>query len=241
MPSHSAYSSRLDEKGHESRTNGPRCSPRQRRTIGRPCIAALTDRDLSTVVVRPLEHWNLLWQRKLRHAQRNKLHEHPQITGAVARQILRGHASCQQGHKAPFPIADRLYRVLRWTKPGSLPWLLLSLLVCTPIVRAQVAGFDKEAIEILGTVFAEAGNRPIDGAIVNIRSVTGGPFVSILTDWSGRFEARGLDPGMYEIAVEEPGYEPVRETLRLDGPSPPLELHLKASNPSPVWRTNYAV
>jgi len=34
--SHSAYSSRLDEKGHESRTNGPRCSPRQRQRLAAP-------------------------------------------------------------------------------------------------------------------------------------------------------------------------------------------------------------
>ena len=31
--------------------------PLQRRTIGRPSIAALTDRDLGTVMVRRLEHW----------------------------------------------------------------------------------------------------------------------------------------------------------------------------------------
>src|SRR6266852_5447518 len=89
------YSSRPDEKGHECRTNGPRSSPRKRRTIGRPSIAALTDRDLSTVVLRHLEHWNLLWQRKLRQAEENKLHEHPQITGAVARQTLRSHSFYQ--------------------------------------------------------------------------------------------------------------------------------------------------
>ncbi len=175
-------------------------------------------------MVHRLEHWSLFWQRRLPQAQRNKLREQPQIIAAATRQILRGHASCQQRHKAPFPIADRLYRVLRWTKPGSLPWLLLSLLVCTPIVRAQVTGFDKQVVEILGTVFA------------------GGPFVSILTDWSGRFQARGLDPGMYEIAVEEPSYEPTRLTLQLPrGPSRPLELYLKASNPSAVPRKDYAV
>jgi tetratricopeptide (TPR) repeat protein len=193
-------------------------------------------------VVRRVEHWSLFWQRKLPQAQRNKLREQPQIIARAARQILHGHASCQQRHKAPFPIADRLYRVLRWTKPGNLPWLWLSLLVCTPILRAQVAGLDKQAVEIFGTVFAEAGKRPIDGAMVNIRSVTGEPFVSILTDWSGRFQARGLDPGKYEIAVEEPSYEPTRVTLQLPrGPSPPLELFLKASKASPVGRTDYAV
>ena len=193
-------------------------------------------------MVRPLEHCNLLWQRKLRQAERNKLHERPQITGAVARQILCGHASCQQRHNAPFPIADRLYRVLRWTKQGGLPWLLLGLLVCAPIVRAQITDFDRQAAEIFGTVFVEGGNQPIGDIIVNIRSLTGGPFVSVLTDWSGRFQVRGLDPGMYEIVVEEAGYEPTRETLQLlRGPSPPLELYLKAGNSSPIRRTDYAV
>jgi tetratricopeptide (TPR) repeat protein len=192
--------------------------------------------------MRRLEHWNLLWQGKLRQAERNKLHEHPQITGAVARQILRGHSLCQQRHNAPLAITERLYRALRWTKQGGLPWLFLGLLVCTPIVRAQITGFDRQAVEIFGTVFVEGGNRPIDGVIVNIRSLTGGPFVSVLTDWSGRFQVRGLNSGVYEIVVEEAGYEPTRETLQLlRGPSPPLELHLRASNPSSVWRTNYAV
>jgi len=193
-------------------------------------------------VVRHLEHWNLLWQRKLRQAERNKLHERPQITGAVARQILHGRSFCQQRHNAPLAITERLYKALRWTKQGGLPWLLLGLLVCTPIVRAQIAGFDRQPIEIFGTVFLEGANRPIGDVIVNIRSLTGGPFVSVLTDWSGRFQVRGLDPGIYEIVVEEAGYEPTRETLQLfRGPSPPLELYLKAGNSSPIQRTNYAV
>lgn len=193
-------------------------------------------------MVRRLEHWSLFWQRRLPQAQRNKLREQPQIIAAATPQILSGHTSCQRRHKAPFPIADRLYRVLRGTKPGSLPWLLLSLLVCTPIVRAQISGSDNQAAEIFGTVFAAAGNRPIDGAIVNIRSHTVGPFVSVLTDWSGRFQVRGLDPGMYEITVEEPSYEPTRVTPQLlSGPSPPLKLYLKASNPSPVRRIDHAV
>ena len=176
-------------------------------------------------MVRRLQHWNLLCQRKLRQAERNKLHEHPQISGAVARHILRGRSLCQHRHNAPFPIADRLYRALRWTKQGGLPWLLLGLLVCAPIARAQIAGFDRQAVEILGTVFVNGGNRPIGGVMVNIRSLTGGPFTRVLTDWSGRFQVRGLDPGMYEIVVEEAGYEPTRETLQLlRGPSPPLDV-----------------
>ena len=192
-------------------------------------------------MVRRLEHRNHLWQRKLRQAERNKLPGHQQITVAVARQILRGHSLCQQRHNAPFPIVDRLYRVLRRTKQAGLPWLLLGLLVCAPIVRAQTAGFDRQPIEIFGTVFLEGANRPIGDIIVNIRSLVGGPFASFLTDQGGRFQVWGLDPGVYENLVEEPGFEPVRETLRLYGTSPPLELHLRESNPSPVWRTDYAV
>jgi len=47
---------------------------------------------------------------------------------------------------------------------------------------------------------------------------------------------------VYEIVVEEAGYEPTRETLQLlGGPSPPLELYLKAGNSSPVRPTDYAV
>src|SRR5260370_14224926 len=236
------YSSRPDEKGHECRTNGARSSLRKRLTMGRHFIAAQTDRDLSTVVLRPLEHRNLLWQRKLRHAERNKLHEHPQITGAVTRAHHRGHSLYQLRDNAPLALAERLYRALLWTKQGGLPWLLLGLVVCTPIVRAQIAGLDRQAVEILGTVFVEGGNRPIGGVMVNIRSLTGGPFTRVLTDWSGRFQVRGLDPGMYEIVVEEAGYEPTRETLQLlRGPSPPLELYLKAGNSSPIRRTDYAV
>jgi hypothetical protein len=116
------------------------------------------------------------------------------------------------------------------------------LLVCAPIARAQFAGFDRQAVEIFGTLFVAGTSRPIGDIIVNIRSLTGGPFTSVLTDWSVRFEVRGLDPGVYEIVVEESGYDSVRETLQLlRGPSPPLELHLKASNPSPAPWTDYTV
>src|SRR5712664_3680525 len=42
-----------------------------------------------------------------------QLHERPQITGAVARQILDGHSFCKQRHNAPLAITERLYRALR--------------------------------------------------------------------------------------------------------------------------------
>ena len=99
-------------------------------------------------MVRPLDHWKLLWQRKLRQTERNKLHEPPQIAGAVAQQILRSHSFCQRRRNAPLAITERLYRAVRWIELGSLSWMLLGLLVCAPIVRAQIAGFDSHAGEI---------------------------------------------------------------------------------------------
>jgi tetratricopeptide (TPR) repeat protein len=187
------------------------------------------------------EQRNLLSQWKVRQAARKKLHEHAQITGAVAGQTIRWHSLCQRRRNASLPMADRLYRALRWTKQGGLPWLLLGVLVWTPIVRAQTADFDRQAIEIVGTVFVEGGNRPMDGVIVSIRSLTGGPFASVLTDWSGHFQVRGLNPGKYEIVLEEAGYESTQETLQLSGPSPHLELYLKPSNPSPAPWKDYSV
>jgi tetratricopeptide (TPR) repeat protein len=96
-------------------------------------------------------------------------------------------------------------------------------------------------VEIFGTVLLGAGNRPISGVIVSVRSVAGGPFASVLTDSCGHFQVRGLAPGNYEIVLEEAGYEPTRASLQLDGPSEPLELYLRVSNASPRRRTDYAV
>jgi tetratricopeptide (TPR) repeat protein len=79
------------------------------------------------------------------------------------------------------------------------------------------------------------------GVIVNIRSLAGGPFVSALTDWRGHFQVPGLNPGEYEIVVQEAGYETTRETLQLHGPSPPLEFYLKPSKPSPAPSRDYSV
>ena len=193
-------------------------------------------------MVQRIEHRCLFWQWKLTHAQRNTLRNQTELIAAATRQILRRSATCRQRHNSPLPIADRIYRVVRWTKQGSLVWLLLCLLVCTSGVRAQIDSFDRQTVEIFGTVFAETGNRPVEGAIVNIRLDTGGTFVSVLTDWSGRFRVQRLEPGAYEIFVEEPNYEPAHVTLQLPrGPSPPLELSLKSSNRSLVRRTDYAI
>lgn len=62
---------------------------------------------------------------------------------------------------------------------------------------------------------------------MNVKSLAGGPFLSVLTDFNGRFEVRGLPPGTYEVSAEEPGYESTQATAQLEGTAPELVLYLK--------------
>jgi tetratricopeptide (TPR) repeat protein len=118
---------------------------------------------------------------------------------------------------------------------------VLGFFLCAPIVCAQLAGPVQQTVEVFGTVLLGVGDQPISGVIVSVRPVAGGPFASVLTDSSGHFQMRGLAPGNYEIVLEEAGYEPTRASLHLYGPSQPLELYLRVSNPSPRRRADYAV
>jgi tetratricopeptide (TPR) repeat protein len=62
-----------------------------------------------------------------------------------------------------------------------------------------------------------------------------------LTDYDGHFEVRGLVPGVYEVSVEEAGYETLRSKVQLDGPSTKIELHLISSQSSQTLRNAYTV
>ncbi|HVH72439.1 MAG TPA: tetratricopeptide repeat protein [Candidatus Dormibacteraeota bacterium] len=150
----------------------------------------------------------------------------------MARQIPHRHTPFLRRY-IPLPILNRLSRALRRTTQRGLPGLLLGLLVCAPIVRAQIGASDRQAIAISGTVLRERGNLPMSGVIVSVRSLAGETVTSALTDESGYFQVRGLNLGEYEIILEEAGYEPTQKTLEVSGPLSALQLFLKESNPSP--------
>ena len=141
----------------------------------------------------------------------------------------------------PLPIPGRLVRALRWTKQGALRGLLLGVLVCAPLARAQFAGFDPQTAGIFGIVLAEGSNMPISGVLVSVRSLAGGSFPKVLTDSSGHFEMRGLPSGNYEVVLEEAGYEPTWARLQLQGPMQPIELYLTPLNRPSMRSANYAV
>jgi tetratricopeptide (TPR) repeat protein len=84
-------------------------------------------------------------------------------------------------------------------------------------------------------------NQPATQVAVSLKSHDAGIFRSILTDYDGRFEVRGLVPGIYEVTVEEAGYETLRTKVQLDRPSTKIDLHLTASQSSQTLRNAYTI
>ncbi len=95
--------------------------------------------------------------------------------------------------------------------------LILALVVRAPLAGAQNSYVDKADGKISGTVLLEGNNRPATQVAVKLKSHLAGIFRSVLTDYDGHFEVRGLPASTYEIVVEEPGYEPTQTTAKFDG------------------------
>jgi len=111
---------------------------------------------------------------------------------------------------------------------GRPQWLFLVLLIIAPMARAQTPDFDGRGGQISGIVIFQPANRPAGGVVMNVRSLSGGPSVSVLTDMSGNFQVRGIPLGPYEVAVDEPGFELARTTVQAAPVSPKLRLYLRA-------------
>jgi len=118
--------------------------------------------------------------------------------------------------------------------------LNLGFLCCTASVAAQVSNFAAAAGEISGTVRSQADNRPASQVMVNLKASAAGVTRRVLTDANGDFEARGLPTDTYEVAVEEPGFEPYRGSALLSGASAKLDVYLKPVQ-SARPRQNYTV
>lgn len=116
-----------------------------------------------------------------------------------------------------------------------------ALLGCSARVCAQDTATQNPDGTISGTVYAQDASHPASQVALSLKSHEAGVFRSILTDYDGRFEVRGLPPGIYEFSIEEQGYDPYWTTARLEGPSLKMDLQL-ASRPSLQTPNNpYAV
>jgi len=111
-----------------------------------------------------------------------------------------------------------------------------SLIVCAPAARAQGSDAQSFKGEISGTVLVNTGNSPATQVVVGLRSHNQGIFRSVLTDYEGRFDARNLPSGVYDVVVEEAGYDTVTTRVKLSGAPLHLAIHLKATAPSNVPR-----
>ncbi len=117
----------------------------------------------------------------------------------------------------------------------------MTVIVWAPMAEAQVLSSEHTDGMISGTVLLKSNNQPVSQVAVKLKSHAAGIFRSILTDFEGHFEVRSLPPSTYEIAVDEPGYEPAQTSARLDGSSSKLVLYLKSTNLGQTGRINYAV
>ncbi len=130
---------------------------------------------------------------------------------------------------------------------GCLPILFLNFILnlavipFIPLAKAQVSNIENIGGVIAGTVLLEAAGRPATQVVVTLKSHAEGVFRSMLTDYDGQFEVRGLPSGTYEINVEEAGCEPARTSVKLDGPFLKLELRLKPTPVAQTVRNGYTV
>lgn len=128
-----------------------------------------------------------------------------------------------------------------------LPYPCLAILLCfsllagAPRAVSQSSAPEQADRIICGAVYLPQNNQPASQVAVTVKSHGAGIFRSILTDYDGRFEVRGLVPEVYEVTVEEAGYETLRTTVQLDGPSLKIELHLISSQSSQTLRNAYTV
>jgi tetratricopeptide (TPR) repeat protein len=123
----------------------------------------------------------------------------------------------------------------------SLAPILWVLAVCTPTAVAQVPNLERTEGMISGTVLSKLDDRPVEQAAVSVKSHSLGVFRSILTDYDGRFELRGLPAGTYVVVVEQAGYESLETKAQFEGSPLKLVLHLMASKFSQPFRNNYTV
>ena len=85
-----------------------------------------------------------------------------------------------------------------------------ALAAYAPIAAAQSSDFVAREGKISGTVRSQGDDRSLSQIAVDLKSQSLGIFRSVLTDYDGHFEVRGLPEGTYEIVVKESGYEPCK-------------------------------
>ena len=104
--------------------------------------------------------------------------------------------------------------------PGVLFWLRVRVLafgaglLCALVLSGTPLHAQMELGVMQGTITDEAG-QPIEGATVRLKDLERGREITMTADKNGRFYRRGLQAVEYEMVVEKPGYQPVRDKAKL--------------------------
>ena len=134
--------------------------------------------------------------------------------------------------------------------------LLLTLFLPSPVYRCEsilAVGSNDEAAEtagasgqvapeprtLSGTVYYAGGNQPIEDVTVELRTTAGSMIVVQRTSSTGWFEFRGLLRGVYVIAINAAGFEPVNFGVDLSlNSSRGITIYLKPPPGSSPRRAN---
>lgn len=123
-------------------------------------------------------------------------------------------------------------------KVASFSFLLS--IVFVPVVAAQNPLLDNRTGEISGNVLL-SDNRPAAQVVVSLKARLLGVSRSVLTDYEGHFAVQGLPAGAYEVSAEEAGFQPAVSSVRLEGISSNVVLHLKQAIAAHDPRNNATV
>ena len=119
---------------------------------------------------------------------------------------------------------------------------VLSIMAVCAAVGAPLAAQDSDAPSISlgrhrsaryslrGTLRDATNARSLDGVKVDLRRIGGSTVATVFTDASGEFNFDDLSSGMYEIVVNEAGYEPVNQQVSVEDSIFGLQISLRKLN-----------
>jgi tetratricopeptide (TPR) repeat protein len=99
-----------------------------------------------------------------------------------------------------------------------MSWVAAGMMVAL-LGSATLAVAQMELGTVQGTVKDENG-QPIEGAVIKLTDMEHGREIEVKSDKRGSFYRRGLQAVEYEFVVEKPGYNPIKDHLKV---SPGLE------------------
>lgn len=116
-------------------------------------------------------------------------------------------------------------------------WLVLGPVLLAPVVltsplaaqqTTQGRAGRRRTFSIAGVVRDTSTNNSVDGAKVELHSLTGGVVATMFTTMSGNFEFDGITSGNYNLVVDQPGYAPVKQDVDVqDSPVMGLQIDLQ--------------